>query len=480
MSNVDFENRKLQFLLEQRKKAQTREERIAVELMLRSVRVSTSQAGGGARKPAQPAAPKSSNRGYYEAIQGKVGDANTIKAYALTGLDSASRRSDSLTQLDQLSRELQKWAWLGKTPAEMEAAVYQAYQKLLASMGTIDNWSKRMAEIAAEIPKIPSDPGFAAPDTSDAAQSLAKQILAIDRDLKSATDEINAAKTQIGEIWKSITGTTKTLVHEIETEVKRAVARMHNEAIEGIQLVQTVSSRVLGIIGLVDPTLIAELSLKGLAVAIEAAAEAAKLAAERVKASKTTMDEAMGEYDEWDIPMASAERWKGAVKVAIHTAIIPIPKSDLLSPFLDGIVEVYFDAAIVDGKALQKKQKEGGPVEESVETWWESLKDNLIEEFMPENLTDASNTWLGAVTVQLGDGEGAKGIGAEILGKLSKAVISVLREKLLPVKPEQPVPALDIRSKLDDLDAVYTKALTRPMDAALKAEFESALQAANA
>lgn len=496
MSNVDPDLRKAERLLAMRKETTTVAQSVSVERALSKVpplvrqkaernllagpepEAETPTRGRSGAVSSGPGGRKTNNQLAYEQLKTKVADANNLKAYAITGLDSASRRKETLTQMENLATELGKWEWLDEVPEEMHAAASEAKAGLQPQIAALTTIKQRMTEIAAGIPEIPSDPGFTADEKSDAAMALTKRILGMDRDLMGANDEINAAKTDIGQVWQTITATTKTSVKAIETAVKEAVVRMHDGDIDTIQAVQTVAGRVLGILGLLDVTFVGELGMKGLAVGIEAAGEAAKRGAEIYKAGKMGMDAAFADYDEWDIPMASAERWKGAIKVAVHAAIIPIPKSDLLSPFIDGAIEIYFDAAIKDGKALQEKQKAGAAVEEGPEAWWNSLKDNLVEEFVPEKLSEGANTWLGAMSSVMGkDGEGAKGIGIEILAKLSKAIVSTLREKLLPVEPAEPVPALDIKARLGDLSSVYTKALKREMDPDLKSEFEQALKA---
>jgi hypothetical protein len=424
------------------------------------------------RQPAHKAAKEQpANQVSYAECKQNV---NLLKAYATTGLDSASRRIDALTQLDAVIQELKDWKFLEGTPNKMQTAVEKAHQSLFPPMETLDNWTKDLDRIAVELPEFASDPGFDADDAEPSALNLAKRLNEVNRKLTLARAQINDGKEAIGKVWTTITEATQFLAGTIESEVKHAVARVHNEGIEAMATFQTIGGRILDLLGIIDPTLLGELGLKGVKVALEGSLEVGKLGAEVYKASNITIEEALDEYGEWDIAIASAERWKGGVKIAIHTAGIAIPKFGLVSPTIDAIIETYFDAAVKKGKAEQQKVKKGGQADESLETYWTSFKENLIEQFAPTNMTEVTNGYLGGLS-GLMDADSAKDLGGEIVGKLSAAIMGVLTEKLLPIEPAQPVPALDIKARLGSLRAVYDTALKRRMDPALKADFDKAM-----
>lgn len=411
----------------------------------------------------------SRNERNYERLKDKVSDANTLRAYATTGLDSGSRREDALTKLDQICEKLSEWEFLGSKPGEMQAAVTSGWTQLQTPVGTLNRWSARLQQIATDLPKLPQDPGFKVPDDDQRADVLLKKMTSMVQDLGKALGEINEAKGQIGETWKTVTSVAAGLITTIETEVKRAVARVHNEGIETIEAVQKTSSAILGLLGAIDPTLMAEVALKGLKVAIEGAAELAKAAAETAKASGMTMEDALSEYGEWDIAIASCERWKGGVKVAIHACGIAIPKYDIVSPIVDGIIDAYFEGAVEKGKQLKR-----AAAGETPDSFFEGMKKALIEEFTPTKMSQVGEGFIKGLT-GLQSAADASSLGLDILGKFSHAIILELEVKLLPIKPAQPIPALDIRARLGDLRGSYTEALSRPMDDQLKTELAEAM-----
>ena len=403
-----------------------------------------------------------------------------LKAYAITGLDSGSRRDDALTELDKVCQELKKWDFLGNTPAEMQAKVEEAYKALRNPIDSLDRWTKKLPDIAEQMSEVPQNPGFALSSSEPEGAELLHRVNEFNSELTLARAEINDAKDEIGRCWASLTEVTKALSEAIETEVKNAVARVHSEGIESVTAITTVGGRILDLLGIIDPTLLGELGLKLVKVGVEGLAEAAKLAMERYNASQMTMEQALAVYGEWDIAMASAERWKGSVKVAIHAAGIVIPKYSLVSGIVDGMVDLYFDIPINKGKKLKeeaKKKAEKGEElegEENPDSFWDSLKNSVIDKFVPANMGEVYNGLLGGLSGIM-DGGAAADIAAEIVGKLSTAIIEVLTENFLPVTPAQEVPALDIKTRLGDLRGVYTNALTREMDPTLKGEFEQAM-----
>jgi uncharacterized protein YoxC len=442
-------------------------------------------AGGGDKVEGQP---MTAVQDRYNEIKDSP---SALLAYAITGLDSGSRRDDALQALDKVCEALKEWKFLGGTPADMQAKVEDAYKSLRNPIDVIDQWTKKLPDVKTHMDEVPQDPGYNLDDAETEALELARKFNQLNNDMTQARAEINEAKEAIGQIWQTVTGVTSTLAKAIESEVKNAVARVHSEGIEVVGSITTIGGRILDLIGIIDPTLLGELGLKAVKVAVEGLAEGAKMAVEQYSASQMTIDQALEKYSEWDIAIASAERWKGGVKVAIHTASMAIPKYGLVSPIVDGLVEVWFDTPINKGKALQVKAKEKADKGEKLEgvtdpgDFWGKFKEEVYGQFKIDNATEASDRLFQAfnseVTVAVAEnageafGEVAQDVASEIIGKLFTAVASVLAEQFLPVEPAQAIPPLDIKTRLGDLRGVYTNSLQREMDPGLKTEFENAM-----